>query len=176
MPIYLSVGVEANGPCPGIYSMIEIGAVVVEPNMNRFYFTQLEPQDWGRSNITYEPEALQAIGRTHEETLLYPDASDSIVEFFTWVQSLDPKEKVVMVSDNAGFDWQFINYYFHYFCDKNPLGYYARDLTSLYKGLRQDMSANIDNLRDTEHTHNALDDAIGNAEVMLKILHEMGSQ
>ncbi len=43
------------------------------------------------------------------------------------------------------------------------------NLGSFYKGITQDTFVNFKHLRDTKHTHNALDDAIGNAEAMLKI-------
>jgi hypothetical protein len=70
---------------------------------------------------------------------------------------------------NNGFDWQFVNYYFHYFLGENPFGYSSMNLGSFYKGITQDTFVNFKHLRDTKHTHNALDDAIGNAEAMLKI-------
>ena len=36
----------------------------------------------------------------------------------------------VLVSDNAGYDWQFVNWYFHYFLGRNPFGHSAIDLIS----------------------------------------------
>jgi hypothetical protein len=37
----------------------------------------------------------------------------------------------------------------------------------LYKGLVKDTFANFKHLRKTQHTHNPVDDAIGNAEALL---------
>jgi hypothetical protein len=76
------------------------------------------------------------------------------------------------VSDNAGFDWQFVNYYFHRFVGRNPFGFSPLSLTSLYKGFARDMRACFRRLRRTRHTHNALDDARGNAEALLALVEQ----
>ena len=74
--LYISVDVETNGPVPGLYSMIELGAVVVEPGLQRSFFGQYQPCNWYSPSmlaaVPYEPEALKAINRTHQETLAYP--------------------------------------------------------------------------------------------------------
>ena len=81
--------------------------------------------------------------------------------------------RTLFVSDNNGFDWQFINWYFHHFIGANPFGFSSTNLGSLYKGLAKDMSVNFKHLRKTAHTHNPVDDAKGNAEALLQ-MKEMG--
>ena len=44
----------------------------------------------------------------------------------------------MFISDNNGFDWQFINWYFHHFLGKNPFGHSSTNLGSLYKGVVKD--------------------------------------
>ncbi|MEM8605165.1 MAG: exonuclease, partial [Cyanobacteria bacterium P01_H01_bin.121] len=44
---------------------------------------------------------------------------------------------------------------------------------SLYKGLQKDTFTNFKHLRKTKHTHNPVDDALGNAEALLQ-MKEMG--
>ena len=163
---YILVDIESNGPCPPIYSMIEIGAVAIEnKKISKTFFGQLRP-----ISDRIEKEALIAIGRTNEEILEYPDPFTTIKDFYHWVQQF---EKPIFVSDNNGFDWQFINYYFHYYIGKNPFGFSSMNLGSVYKGMVLDTRKNFKHLRGTNHSHNALEDSIGNAEAMIKMF-EMG--
>jgi len=76
----------------------------------------------------------------------------------------------MFISDNNGFDWQFINYYCHKYLGVNPFGFSSTNLGSLYKGLVQDPFKNFKHLRDTPHTHRAIDDAMGNLEAFLKLI------
>ena len=49
----------------------------------------------------------------------------------------------------------------------------STNLGSLYKGMQQDTFVNFKHLRKTKHTHNPVDDALGNAEALLQ-MKEMG--
>jgi hypothetical protein len=40
---YVMVDVEADGPIPGDYSMISIGAVIVEPSLEKTFYGKLKP-------------------------------------------------------------------------------------------------------------------------------------
>jgi hypothetical protein len=95
--------------------------------------------------------------------------------FNQWIKS-NSKDKLIFISDNNGFDWQFINYYFHHFLGENPFGHSSSNLGSLYKGLVKDTTKNFKHLRKTRHTHNPVDDVIGNAEALLHMKKEMGLQ
>jgi hypothetical protein len=79
----------------------------------------------------------------------------------------------VFIADNPAFDWQWINYYFHYFIGKNPFGYSARRIGDLYCGMKMNTSERWKQLRKTKHDHNPVNDAMGNAEVLL-VMKEMG--
>ena len=81
----------------------------------------------------------------------------------------------MFVSDNNGFDWQFINWYFYHFLGRNPFGHSSTNLGALYKGLVKDMRKNFKHLRKTKHTHHPVDDARGNAEAMLVVLKNLAS-
>jgi len=83
------------------------------------------------------------------------------------------KNRAFFISDNNGFDWQFVNWYFHHFEGANPFGYSSTNLGSLYKGLVKDTFVNFKHLRKTKHTHHPVDDARGNAEALLA-MKEMG--
>ena len=86
----------------------------------------------------------------------------------------DDEGRKIFIADNNGFDWQFINWYFHHFLGENPFGFSSQNLGSLYKGLVKDVTKNFKHLRKTAHTHDPVDDALGNAEALLHMRQEMG--
>jgi len=68
----------------------------------------------------------------------------------------------------------FVAWYFHHLLGENPLGYSSANLGSLYKGMVRDVRQNFKHLRRTTHTHDALDDAVGNAEALVHMAVGMG--
>ena len=164
---YIMVDIESDGPIPGDYSMICFGAVIVEPGLQRTFYGQLKP-----ISAQFVPEALAVSGFSREETLAFADPATVMSDFRTWIKTNCPQQPL-FIADNNGFDWQFINWYFHHFLGSNPFGYSSSNLGSLYKGLMKDVRANFKHLRKTKHTHNPVDDAIGNAEALLQ-MGEMG--
>lgn len=165
---FIMVDVEADGPIPGDYSMICFGAVVVEPSLDKTFYGRLKP-----ISDKWIPEALAVSGFTREETLQFDDPKTVMAEFKAWISTVT-KGHPIFVSDNNGFDWQFINWYFHHFLERNPFGHSSMNLGSLYKGVVKDTSANFKYLRKTRHTHHPVDDARGNAEALLQIKNEHG--
>ena len=164
---YVMVDVEADGPIPGDHSMISLGAIVVEPALDRTFYVELRP-----ISEKWIPEALGVSKHTREATLAFPPAEDGMRAFERWVGGLGGKRHT-FVSDNNGFDWSFVNWYFHHFLGKNPFGHSSQNLGSLYKGLVKDTFQTFKHLRRTKHTHHPLDDARGNAEALLQ-MKEMG--
>jgi len=154
--------VESDGPCPGMYSMISFGAVVVEEGLNRTFYGLCKP-----IADVWIPEALAVSGHTREETLQFPHASITIKKFKDWLDSLSIRP--IFISDNPAFDWQFINYYFHTSLNVNPFGFSARRIGDLYAGMQKNMHVKWKHLRQTKHSHHPVDDAKGNAEALLKM-------
>lgn len=162
---YIMVDVEADGPIPCDYSMISLGAVVVEFGEKRKFYTEIKP-----ISEKWVPEALAVSGFTREQTMTFLDAKTAMQNFADWLKSLKC-DRLMFMSDNNGFDWQWVNWYFHHFLGNNPFGHSSGNLGQLWKGYQRDMFANFKRLRETKHTHNACDDAMGNAEAMLKVLN-----
>lgn len=165
---YVMIDIESDGPIPGDYSMISFGAVVVEPDLQRTFYAELKPmsEKWLESSLE--------IGKfTREQTLTFEDPLSVMQRFAEWLKEVNDG-RLMFVSDNNGFDWQFINWYLHHFLGQNPFGHSSTNLGSLYKGMVKNMHKNFKHLRRTTHTHNALDDAIGNAESMLIMIAELG--
>jgi DNA polymerase III epsilon subunit-like protein len=164
------IDVEANGPCPGLYSMVSFGAVLVDGKNHVTFKGKVKP-------ITdlYDPEAYKAIGVTYEEHLTYNDPLEVMMAFNKWVKNTVGSDRATFISDNNGFDWQFINYYFHKYVKSNPFGFSSRRIGDLYAGYVGDITASNKwkYLRKTKHNHDALTDAIGNAEALWDIMNMM---
>jgi hypothetical protein len=103
----------------------------------------------------------------------FDDPSDVMTRFGAWVTARGGR-RPIFISDNNGFDWSFVNYYFHRFLGANPFGHSSQNLGSLYKGVVKDAFASFKHLRATKHTHHPVDDARGNAEALLRIKQEYG--
>ncbi|KGO88192.1 exonuclease [Flavobacterium rivuli WB 3.3-2 = DSM 21788] len=165
---YFVVDIESDGPIPGDYSMICFGAVLVDEALNKTFYGKIRP-----ISQKFVPEALAVSGFSREETLLFDDPTETMLAFEEWIK-VNSKGRPVFMSDNNGFDWMFICWYFHHFTGRNPFGFSSRRISDLYCGLVKDTFAQWKHLRKTEHTHNPVDDAKGNAEVVLHMKNEMG--
>lgn len=161
--MYIMVDVESDGPCPGLYSMVSFGAVVCS-DKSKTFFGQTAPIS---TNYIAEALAISNISRQVHES--YPDPKITMSEFANWIKNVCGKERPMFISDNNGFDWQFINYYFHAFCGSNPFGFSSTNLGSLYKGLERNVFVNFKHLRKTKHTHHPVDDCLGNVEAFEEI-------
>ena len=160
--------IESDGPIPGDYSMVSFGAVVVEEGLDRTFYGQLRP-----ISDQFIPEALAVSGFSREEVMAFPEPKGVMESFRDWLAEVS-SGRLMFVSDNNGFDWQFVNWYFHHFLGSNPFGFSSTNLGSLYKGMVRDAFQNFKHLRKTKHTHHPVDDAKGNAEALLHMKKEMG--
>ena len=163
---YVMVDVESDGPIPGDYSMICFGAVIIDENLNETFYGQLRP-----ISDNYISEALEVSGFTRQDTLSFNDPLIVMKDFAEWLTA-KTKGKPIFISDNNGYDWMFICWYFHHFLHTNPFGYSSQNLGSLYKGIIKDTSKNFKHLRITPHSHNPVEDAKGNAEAFLALIKE----
>lgn len=165
---WIMVDVEADGPIPADYSMVCFGAIVVEPGLQREFYGELRP-----ISDKWVPEALKVSGFSREQTLVFTDPKLTMQAFDRWLNEVC-KSRPMFIADNNGFDWQFVNWYFHHFVGSNPFGYSSTNLNSLYKGIVGEMKKSFKHLRKTKHTHNPVDDARGNAEAFLHMVEKMG--
>jgi len=165
---YVMVDVEADGPAPGLYSMVSLGAVRVTPALDQTFYGQLRP-----ISERWVPEALAISGISRATHEAFDDPRAVMIRFADWLAAHGGR-RPIFISDNNGFDWSFVNYYFHCFLGKNPFGHSSQNLGSLYKGVVKDTFANFKHLRVTKHTHHPVDDARGNAEALLRIHDEHG--
>jgi DNA polymerase III epsilon subunit-like protein len=168
---YFMVDVEADGPIPGKHSMVSFGAVKVIDGLEDTFYGQVRPisDDW-------IPGALAVSKHTREETLGFDHPVEVMAQFAGWLKEKSTNQPM-FISDNNGFDWQFINYYFHMFYSGNPFGHSSTNLGSLYKGMQGNVKDNFQRFRKkvakTKHTHHPVDDSKGSAEALLK-MRDMG--
>jgi len=165
---YIMVDIESDGPIPGDYSMISFGAVVVDEALDKTFYGQIKP-----ISEKWVPEALAVSGHSREETLTFGEPKQVMSDFRDWIKE-NSKGRASFISDNNGFDWMFVCWYFHHFLSENPFGHSSQNMGSMYKGLVKDAFKNFKHLRDTKHTHHPVDDARGNAEALWKMKRDLG--
>ena len=165
---FIMVDIESDGPIPGDYSMISFGAVLVDDKLDKTFYGRLKP-----ISDKFIPEALAVSGHSRNEVLTFDDPKYVMIEFEKWILATS-KDRPIFISDNNGFDWMFICWYFHHFIERNPFGFSSQNLGSLYKGIQKDLFSNFKHLRKTKHSHHPVDDAKGNAEAFLTMKNEMG--
>lgn len=166
--MYYSVDVESDGPIPNKYSMVCFGAVIVEPELNRTFYGKTKP-----ISDLWIPETLAISGFNREEHLLFDDPEEVMLNFEKWINENNTKGRPIFISDNNGYDFAWINYYFQYYLGRNPFGFSSRRLGDIYCGMKMDTFAKWKHLRKTNYDHNPVSDAKGNAEVLL-IMKECG--
>jgi len=159
--------IETDGQIIGRNSLICFGVVKLTPELNTTFYGKVRPI----SDI-YDPETLAISGFSREEHLTFDDPVDVMREFANWIAE-HSKGRPIPISDNNGYDASWINYYFRVYYGSNPFGWSSRRIGDLYCGMVGDTWASWKKLRKTKHTHNPVDDAMGNAEALLK-MKEMG--
>jgi DNA polymerase III epsilon subunit-like protein len=160
---FVIVDVEADGPIPAEYSMVCFGAVLFDETLDKIFYGQTRPISDG-----FVSDALAVSGFSREQHLTLDEPKVVMERFAAWLEHSNGRP--VFVSDNLAFDWQFINYYFHRFLGQNPFGFSGRRIGDIYAGLVKDAykATEWKKFRVTQHTHNPVDDARGNAEALRK--------
>lgn len=176
--VFVSVDVEAAGPIPGEYSLLSIGACLVDDPAQNFS-CELRP-----INSNADERALEVANLSMErltKTGLKP--RDAMRRFADWLGKFqDENKSVVFVGFNAPFDWSFVNYYFHKFLGENPFGFTALDIKAYYMGVTgcdwdDTRSSRIKERLQPESAgdHQALHDAMYQAE-LFRLMRQMPSR
>ncbi len=178
---FISVDVETSGPIPGAFSLLSLGACIVRSGLNhaddassRTFYCTLKPLEGaGR-----DPAALAVTGFSLEDLIRTGRSpEEAMISFEEWVLTASRGATPIFVGLNAAFDWSFINYYFHQFLGRNPFGFSALDIKSLYMGSTGSAWANTKSslmaatlgIPHGKMSHHALDDAQAQAELFVAI-------
>lgn len=162
------VDVEADGPAPGLFSLVSFGIVeVTKKGIGRHFYGECAP-----IVESYIPSALAVSGFTREQHLGFEAPEQLIPRLVAWLLEVNGPGRCSFVSDNPAFDYQFMNYYLWRYANCNPFGHSARRIGDFHAGMQQDFYARQKwkKLRKTAHTHNSLDDARGNAESLVALI------
>jgi DNA polymerase III epsilon subunit-like protein len=169
---FISVDIEAAGPIPGQYSMLSLGACLVE-DLDHSFYVELRP-----INDNAEPKALEITGFSLAALRVSGEKpEDAIVKFWNWINAAAGTRAPIFVGFNAGFDWSFVNWYFHTYVKENPFGFAPLDIKAYYMGLSGCSWSDTKSSRipheyqsSPHEKHNALSDAKAQAEVFSKLL------
>lgn len=129
--IFISVDVETAGPYPERYSLLSVGACVMDDPSQGFY-VELKP---AKAQVL---ESAMRVSQLSIEKLTKEGTAPAIAmqEFADWIRKVAPQgQRPVMVAFNAPFDWAFMNHYFLEYLGENPLGHSAIDIKAFYMGL-----------------------------------------
>jgi hypothetical protein len=166
---FFVIDVEADGPCPGLYSMVSFAAVKLTNELDQTFCAKTHP-----ITADFDPDALAISCPSREEHMTYGSPITAMNDFKDWLLSVNVGTRPVFLTDNLAFDWQWINYYFHKFVGENPFGYSGRRIGDLWCGLQKNAYSSWKHLRDTPHDHDPLNDAMGNAEALIKMKRRFG--
>lgn len=176
--IYVSTDVEMDGPIPGKYSMLSLGAAafshdkklidtftvnfellpgaITDPEIMQWWDTQ--PAAWHACRLDPQP----------------PEAA--MREFARWIEKLPGAP--IFVAYPVGSDFLFVQWYFHTFIGSSPFGYRALDVRSyamaaLKKPYGDSGKSQMPKswLDSKPHTHVALDDAIAQGHLFCNMLN-----
>lgn len=182
--VYFSADVETDGSIPGPYSLLSFGLVFAgrfdgrrfssPPDYEQTFYRELKP-----ISEAFEPEALAVNGLDRNRLALQgADPADAMTEAAEWVQQIAGAGRPVLVAFPLSFDWTWLYWYFvrysrkgspfnHSSCFDIKTAYAVKASLPIARAGKNRISAELRSSR--PHTHNALDDAIEQAEIFSKI-------
>ncbi len=135
---YFCVDIEANGPVPGLYDMVSLGAVVVAPSeagrleIGESFYMEIKPQ---APRFDARAAAIHGLDqdRLAAEGLPRREAMEALA---AWVsRQTRPGTEASFVGHNAPFDWSYIAWNYAAEEMKNPFGYKALCTKALAMGV-----------------------------------------
>ena len=135
---WFCIDIEANGPVPGLYDMVSLGATVVfrgasgALHLGADFYMELKPvaprfDPRAAAIHGLDQERLAAEGRTR---------ADAARALAAWVaQETRAGTEPCFVGHNAPFDWSHVAYLYAEQEQPNPFGYKALDTKALSAGV-----------------------------------------
>ncbi|RBQ16814.1 exonuclease [Spongiactinospora rosea] len=181
---YISVDIEADGPIPGPYSMTSLGMTVagrmrgrhfeaISPDTNTFY-VELRP-----ISDDFVPQAMAVSGLDRDRLVREGgDPAEAMAQAAAWIKQVCRNSTPVLAAYPLSFDWMWIYWYFMNFLGSSPFGHSrCIDIKTLYAAkagvaigwsTKRQMPRHLAAKR--PHTHNALDDAMEQAELLQNLM------
>ncbi len=128
---FVSVDIEASGPYPERYSLLSIGACLVDDPSQGLYVELRPTQNHAMESALRDSQlSLDRLSREGTAPAL------AMQQLADWLHEVAPPgQRPVMVAFNAPYDWPFINRYFLEYLGENPFGRSSIDIKAFYMGL-----------------------------------------
>lgn len=182
--IYFSVDIEADGPIPGMHSMLSLGCAAFDPDgqalgtysANLKPLTEATPDPRTMAWWATQPKAWEACQHNQREP------GEVMPEFAKWVNSIAGENiKPVFAAWPVGFDFTHVYWYLIRFHGHSPFSHHALDIRSfamaflnlpyrsshkskLQKRLKERLTLSH------HHDHIAVHDAIEQGELLVALL------
>lgn len=179
--VFVSTDIEADGPVPGIYSMLSFASAA--------YNKGGELVSTFEANLEVLPEARQ-----HPETMewwkQFPEAweahrldveppAKAMQRYSDWLKALPGTP--VFTAYPACVDFMFVYWYMHKFLGESTFGFVALDIKTLawaaldlpFHEVRKKEMPKHWFREGLTHTHKAIDDAMEQGEMFFKILKDL---
>jgi len=188
--VYFSADVETDGAIPGPFSILSFafvfagrfdGKVFERPqNHDLTFYRELRP-----ISNQFEPDALR-VNRLDRDRLCREGQSPehAMGDAYKWVVNIAGPDTPVMVAYPLSFDWTFLYWYFvRYSPNGSPFGHSRcldiKTAFAIKAGIpmaESGLNRVWPSLRPGRpHTHNALDDAIEQAEIFANVFEWSGA-
>jgi len=181
--IFVCFDVESDGPIPGEYSMLSMGAVALnnqgvelgtfDVNLHLLPGAQQDPNTmawWARNQDAYDDTRINLL-----------DPQEAICNFVKWVKELPGIP--VAVAYPAGYDWTFLYWYMIKFAGTSPFSFSCLDMKTLAMSLlnttyKQSTKRKWPKQWNSPfpHTHRGLDDAREQGYSFIQMLKHMQSR
>jgi hypothetical protein len=175
--IYVSTDIEADGPAPGLNSMLSFGsaAYLADKTLVSTFSANLELLDGAAG----DPATMlwwQSQPAAWAACRVDPQPPARVMpEYAAWLKGLGLKP--VFVGYPAAFDFMFVTYYLHRFAGESPFGFSALDIKSYAMAVLGVEFSTISKdamppewFDDLPYTHVALDDAVSQGALFCNIL------
>ena len=181
--VYFSADVETDGPIPGPFSMLSFALVFAgtfdghrfaRPTDTLSFYRELRP-----ISESFEPEALSVNGLDRSRLITCGEDPKSAMDSAnTWIKRVAKENRPVLVAFPLCFDWSWLYWYFVRFCSEgSPFGHSrcfdvktavaVKSHIPIAEAGRSHLPSRLRS--EHGHSHNALDDAIEQAEIFAKV-------
>jgi DNA polymerase III epsilon subunit-like protein len=187
---WFCVDIECNGPVPGLYDMVSLGAVVVYPGPDQHlvidpqpFYAELKPV---APRFDARAAAIHGLDqeKLRREGLSHPDFCAALT---AWVRSQTRAgTKPGFVGHNAPFDWSFVSWIYASEGLSNPFGYKALCTKALATGAldlhwldsgKETLSERLSlPAEDMGQKHRADYDALYQAQILVALLDHMADR
>lgn len=185
--LFISVDIETDGPIPGEFSLLSIGAAAINGytivdtfsiNLEQLEGAKVCPRTkeefWDK-----QPEAWEAC----RKNVVAPETA--MQSFDDWIVKLRTKhgKPPTFVASPAGFDFTFCYWYFIKFLGRSPFSFSALDMKTLAMALLHEPYSQRHSYKNAvkrnmpkewfsnrPHNHIALDDALEQADLFISML------